>query len=185
MLDLNRKVKATKMLRSEFDSDKEFCSYIYQRIQNFDYYLLISLDNDLYTKFRSQEDLILNSDRNGDSADIKRHGESMLRGIDLCQKAIDLALSVQKGAGKDPGPPPPRARGSTNSHFKAWYKLYTLCERWERKRQSVLRRCNFICEGCAEAPATQVHHLTYDHVGSELLFELVGLCAACHERVHS
>ena len=31
---------------------------------------------------------------------------------------------------------------------------------------------------------TQCHHLTYENVGEEFLFELVALCSDCHERLH-
>ena len=54
----------------------------------------------------------------------------------------------------------------------------------ERKRAAVLRRCGGVCEGCGEAPAVEVHHLTYQRVGRELLFDLVGVCRACHDAAH-
>ena len=37
---------------------------------------------------------------------------------------------------------------------------------------------------CRKKPATQVHHLTYKRVGREMLFDLVAVCADCHEVVH-
>jgi 5-methylcytosine-specific restriction endonuclease McrA len=64
------------------------------------------------------------------------------------------------------------------------YNKYLQSDDWKAKRGKVLERCDGLCEGCREAPATQVHHLTYNHVGDELLYELVGICDACHERVH-
>ena len=33
-------------------------------------------------------------------------------------------------------------------------------------------------------PATQVHHLTYAHLGDELLFELISVCDDCRKRIH-
>jgi hypothetical protein len=36
-----------------------------------------------------------------------------------------------------------------------------------------------------EGRAQHIHHLTYKHAGSELLFELVALCWACHQIAHS
>jgi hypothetical protein len=65
-----------------------------------------------------------------------------------------------------------------------WYEHYLQSEEWQQKRQRVLERANFLCEGCREQPAVQVHHLTYDHVGREFLFELVAVCGACHALVH-
>ena len=32
--------------------------------------------------------------------------------------------------------------------------------------------------------ATQVHHLTYQHVFAEFAFELVAVCDECHARLH-
>ena len=40
-----------------------------------------------------------------------------------------------------------------------------------------------MCEGCGVRRAAQVHHLTYEHVGDELLFELVAVCGQCHDRI--
>ena len=50
---------------------------------------------------------------------------------------------------------------------------------------AVLQRAGHICQGCLSAKAEVVHHLTYDHVGDELLYELVALCRACHDRAHN
>jgi 5-methylcytosine-specific restriction endonuclease McrA len=65
------------------------------------------------------------------------------------------------------------------------YDAYLASDAWQRKRAAVLRRCAGICEGCSEAPAVEVHHLTYEHVGNELLFELVGVCRDCHAAAHA
>lgn len=64
------------------------------------------------------------------------------------------------------------------------YRQYLASDEWRERREQVLSRCNKTCEGCLSAPASQVHHLTYDHVGAELFFELVGICRACHETAH-
>ena len=64
------------------------------------------------------------------------------------------------------------------------YDQYLRSDAWAKKRESVLRRANGICEGCLEKRATQVHHLTYRHIYRELLFELVAVCDKCHERCH-
>jgi 5-methylcytosine-specific restriction endonuclease McrA len=55
---------------------------------------------------------------------------------------------------------------------------------WRALRVRVLERAGGLCEGCRQAPAVQVHHLTYKHLGNELLWELVAVCDACHERAH-
>ena len=68
--------------------------------------------------------------------------------------------------------------------FFADYGPYLKSPAWVRRRSLVLRRAHGICEGCGERQPTQVHHLTYRHVGAEFLFELAALCDQCHERIH-
>lgn len=68
--------------------------------------------------------------------------------------------------------------------WQAEYLAYRRTPEWQAKRSRVLRRANGICEGCLETQATVVHHLTYTHMGDELLFQLVALCQACHEKAH-
>ncbi len=54
---------------------------------------------------------------------------------------------------------------------------------WQEKRDEVLRRDNFTCQSCLKKRATQVHHLTYDHFGSEPLFDLISVCDECHQMI--
>lgn len=65
------------------------------------------------------------------------------------------------------------------------YNEYLLSPKWRSIRSRVLQRSRGLCEGCREVEPTQVHHLTYDHLGDELLFELVALCDWCHNKAHS
>lgn len=64
------------------------------------------------------------------------------------------------------------------------YRHYLNSPEWAEKRAAVLKRSKGICEGCLAEPATQVHHLTYDHIYDELLWELVAVCRRCHEKAH-
>lgn len=66
----------------------------------------------------------------------------------------------------------------------AVYGSYLASPKWRTLRSKVLKRANGICEGCAEQPAEEVHHLTYERWGREMLFDLVALCGACHDSVH-
>jgi 5-methylcytosine-specific restriction endonuclease McrA len=69
----------------------------------------------------------------------------------------------------------------------AWwttYGAYLSSEEWAERRRLVLERAGLICQGCRRARATQVHHLTYVHVGEEFLWELAAICNDCHERLH-
>jgi len=68
--------------------------------------------------------------------------------------------------------------------LQAQYSAYRRTPAWQSKRARVLRRTGGVCEGCLQAQATEIHHLTYANIGDELLFQLVALCRACHEKVH-
>jgi len=68
--------------------------------------------------------------------------------------------------------------------FTKFYRQYLDSPEWRAKRDLVLKRCGGICEGCGTAPATQAHHRIYQNFGNEFLFELLGLCRACHDRLH-
>lgn len=64
------------------------------------------------------------------------------------------------------------------------YSDYLRSPKWQALRSKILARARGTCEGCLEAPAEDVHHLSYDHKGGEFAFELVALCRGCHERWH-
>lgn len=63
------------------------------------------------------------------------------------------------------------------------YADYLASDAWKAKRALVLKRCGGVCEGCGVAAATEVHHQHYDHLFNEFLFELLGLCHDCHDRI--
>lgn len=71
-----------------------------------------------------------------------------------------------------------------SSDWQAEYRAYLRTPAWQQKRVKVFERAKGICEGCGEVPATVVHHLTYSHMGDELLFQLVALCRPCHDKAH-
>lgn len=71
-----------------------------------------------------------------------------------------------------------------DSAFRLAYEEYLAGPVWRKKRAQVFARSSGGCEGCREKPATQVHHLSYEHVGNEFLFELVAICDDCHEKLH-
>lgn len=65
------------------------------------------------------------------------------------------------------------------------YEAYLRTPEWQAKRRKALERDGHICQGCLTARATEVHHTTYSHLGAELMFQLISLCADCHEWLHS
>lgn len=81
-------------------------------------------------------------------------------------------------------PRPPRIR-KKRQHTDAWYRAYQeylASPEWARIRDRVLQQYGYRCQGCWDQEANQVHHLTYEHLGNELMFELLPLCGACHTR---
>lgn len=64
------------------------------------------------------------------------------------------------------------------------YGEYLESDHWREISKKVMRRAQNLCEGCLAQTAEHVHHMTYDHVGNEFAFELIALCADCHERFH-
>jgi 5-methylcytosine-specific restriction endonuclease McrA len=75
-------------------------------------------------------------------------------------------------------------RDEENRQFWERYNRHMKSEKWQAIRRRVFARCKGICEGCAERRAVHVHHLSYEHLGDELLYELVGVCLSCHEKDH-
>tara|TARA_R110000868_G_C10960892_1_gene768479 strand:- start:3211 stop:3744 length:534 start_codon:yes stop_codon:yes gene_type:complete len=73
-----------------------------------------------------------------------------------------------------------------DEHQRWWreYSEYLQTPEWKEKRQLVLKRANGLCEGCGKSIANEVHHLTYQRAGNEMLFDLVALCAGCHHSIH-
>lgn len=65
-----------------------------------------------------------------------------------------------------------------------YYSEYILSAEWRDKRNMVLERDGYLCQGCLRNKATQVHHLTYEHLGCEFMWELVSVCDECHRRFH-
>lgn len=66
-----------------------------------------------------------------------------------------------------------------------WYRnVYLNSSAWKQLREKALKRDGHVCQGCLENIATEVHHLTYDNVGDELLFQLISVCRDCHLKIH-
>ena len=64
------------------------------------------------------------------------------------------------------------------------YSDYLRSDAWKRRAAKIMQRANDVCEGCLTNRASEVHHLTYAHLGCEFAFELVALCRSCHARIH-
>jgi 5-methylcytosine-specific restriction endonuclease McrA len=69
---------------------------------------------------------------------------------------------------------------------KFWrdYTFYLQSEEWQYLRKLVMQRAGGVCELCHSRRACHVHHLTYDHVFNERLYELQAVCLPCHDAIH-
>lgn len=78
-------------------------------------------------------------------------------------------------------------RAARESEREQWwdeYDAYINSPDWHEKREKVLRRDRYLCQGCLERQAINVHHLTYARLFNELLCDLVSLCIPCHQLCH-
>jgi 5-methylcytosine-specific restriction endonuclease McrA len=100
------------------------------------------------------------------------------------REAYDVRLSIEVEQREVERREAEEAIEAESDKWWAWYNDYLRSPAWRVRRALVMRRAGGTCEGCLSAPATQVHHATYDHVGNELLFELHAICDDCHERAH-
>lgn len=78
-----------------------------------------------------------------------------------------------------------KQREEENAAWWDRYSAYLNTPEWRERSRLVIQRAGGICEACRKAPATQAHHLTYEHVFAEPLFELVATCKPCHDRIHA
>jgi len=75
-------------------------------------------------------------------------------------------------------------RAAKIDQMRADYAEYRKTPEWAERRKMAISRDKGICQGCLKAPAEVVHHLTYERIGNELMFDLVSLCRTCHDRAH-
>lgn len=65
------------------------------------------------------------------------------------------------------------------------YYEYIHSEAWSKRRLEVLRRDRFRCQMCGTAKNLRVHHINYEHLGTDAeLDDLITLCDTCHKKVH-
>ena len=95
----------------------------------------------------------------------------------------DLAVWYYKELARKRSEEHERARDEQSRRWWDEYNEYLASDAWKRRRRWVLDRAAGRCEAwvkCLGAAATQVHHLSYAHLGAEPLWELQAVCEACH-----
>jgi 5-methylcytosine-specific restriction endonuclease McrA len=71
------------------------------------------------------------------------------------------------------------------AYRREFYTEYIKSDKWKAIRLKVLKRDNNLCQACLETPAQDVHHITYNNIGDELMYELLSVCRDCHfNRIH-
>ncbi len=76
------------------------------------------------------------------------------------------------------------ARGKFYSARQKEYHAYIASPKWRAFRQKVLADRGFQCEICKAGVRLEVHHLTYERFGCELMGDVQALCFPCHKRKH-
>lgn len=65
------------------------------------------------------------------------------------------------------------------------YREYLQTEWWKRIKKAAIRRANFACQRCHKRAPLDVHHKTYDRLGTEHDQDLEALCRDCHNIEHT
>ena len=68
--------------------------------------------------------------------------------------------------------------------FTGTYSEYLESPHWLTVKARKLNQSNRLCEACRTDQRLEVHHLNYNSIGNEALFELMVLCHDCHEFSH-
>ncbi|MDP3063203.1 MAG: hypothetical protein Q8O40_08355 [Chloroflexota bacterium] len=64
---------------------------------------------------------------------------------------------------------------------KVDYHEYLASREWRLRRKGVIDAAEGICQRCGSAPIRNVHHTSYENIGHEKPWELIGVCKPCHE----
>lgn len=76
------------------------------------------------------------------------------------------------------------ARAEADAAWWKRYNEYIKSKAWKQKTVLVKERAGGMCEACGVNVAVHVHHMTYENVGNEILWELRAVCVSCHQRLH-
>ena len=63
------------------------------------------------------------------------------------------------------------------------YDRYLCSRHWRILRLAVMVAANGRCNRC-DGAATEVHHIVYERIGTELLTDLEPICCTCHGKIH-
>lgn len=72
----------------------------------------------------------------------------------------------------------------------SWYREYLSSPGWQRRRAVVIRLARYTCQECGwnvyarRGRWLEVHHLSYERIGDELVGDVRVLCNHCHAAEH-
>lgn len=75
------------------------------------------------------------------------------------------------------------SQSKKDAEFWSIYSEYMQSDQWKSRRRAVFERDKHVCQACLIRKAEQVHHLTYQHVFNEPLFDLISVCKLCHDDI--
>jgi hypothetical protein len=84
---------------------------------------------------------------------------------------------------------PSRNKQVSSDDLQFWRQakaLYMASDNWERLRQERISLAQGICEARTkdcETYASDIHHISYAHIGDEALWDLRAVCRHCHKKV--
>ena len=85
-------------------------------------------------------------------------------------------------------PAPPKRPENQSTKRQKQYQTYMSSDAWRQKRLLVLERdlhkCTARMKGCT-IKADHVHHVSYEFLGDEPLWDLQSVCVNCHRRIHN
>lgn len=78
----------------------------------------------------------------------------------------------------------PKTTAKTRYKNSTQYKAFLQSSYWKATRKLALARDGYKCQKCGNTKTLQVHHKTYEHIGSEHLHfrDIVTLCRTCHNQ---
>lgn len=74
--------------------------------------------------------------------------------------------------------------GYTSKRQQEYREVYLRSDHWAEQRKMALDRAGHRCQTCNSGHKLDVHHRTYERLGSEHPSDLTVLCRRCHDLFH-
>lgn len=125
-----------------------------------------------------------NAQRGDENQHLNRHVVNQLTYTIYTEVATKISNEIKQ---KQPKNTPAPEKNKTTKRQKR-YQTYMSSDAWRQKRLLVLERdlhkCTARMKGCT-IKANHVHHVSYEFLGDEPLWDLQSVCVNCHRRIHN